>query len=258
AFPICPAWAVSPRPRATQEDPRMARYSSSRVRSRSSAPLRTVSSATPDLLDERRDVLRLRRLAVAVVDGHDRGIAAAAGALDQPKGDLAVVGGFSGRDPELLFERVDDLLRADEGAGEVRADLDDVTADRLEVVHVVERRDRLDLRRSEVHRVGHLSESFRREPSSMVFLREPKSVHHGRARTRVPRLQAVNFPLKVRSIFGGSQRSTSPITVSSEPTIAIRSATSAWRMHVAVASSAANDGARNLTRQGLGPPPEAT
>ena len=53
-------------------------------------------------------------------------------------------------------------------------------------------------------------------------------------------------------------RSTSPMTVSREPTIAIMSATSASLMHVAVASSATNDGARNLTRHGRGPPSETT
>jgi hypothetical protein len=48
------------------------------------------------------------------------------------------------------------------------------------------------------------------------------------------------------------------MTESSEPTIAIRSATSASRMQVAVASSATKDGARNLTRQGFAPPSETT
>jgi hypothetical protein len=48
------------------------------------------------------------------------------------------------------------------------------------------------------------------------------------------------------------------MTVSREPTMAIRSATSASLMVVAVASSATNDGARNLTRHGFGPPSETT
>ena len=48
------------------------------------------------------------------------------------------------------------------------------------------------------------------------------------------------------------------MTVSSEPTIAIMSATSASLMQVAVASSATKDGARNLTRHGFGPPSETT
>ena len=63
---------------------------------------------------------------------------------------------------------------------------------------------------------------------------------------------------ELADFVGEGQRSTSPITVSSEPTIAIMSAISASVMHVAVASSATNDGARNLTRHGFGPPSETT
>ena len=40
--------------------------------------------------------------------------------------------------------------------------------------------------------------------------------------------------------------------------MAIRSATSAFVMQVAVASSATKDGARNFTRHGFGPPSETT
>jgi hypothetical protein len=48
------------------------------------------------------------------------------------------------------------------------------------------------------------------------------------------------------------------MTVSSEPRIAIRSATRDPATVVAVASRATNDGARNLTRQGFEPPSETT
>src|SRR5215211_6081188 len=244
-----------PRARSSAWYPPIARYSSSRVRSRSSAPVRTVSSAATHLLDETGHVLGPRRLAVPVVDDDDRRVAAAAGALDQAEADLAVVGGLARRDPELLFEGVDDLLRADEGAREVRADLDEVPADRLEVVHVVERRHSLDLGGRNVHGVGDLTQRLGREPAVVALLREAQRVHDRGAAFRVPRAQAVHLGDEVR---GGHQRSTSPMTVSSEPTIAIRSATRASRMHVAVASSATNDGARNLTRHGLGPPSETT
>ena len=54
----------------------------------------------------------------------------------------------------------------------------------------------------------------------------------------------------------GAHRSTSPITASREPTTAIRSATAASVTQAAVACSAANEGARNLTRHGFGPPSE--
>ena len=55
-------------------------------------------------------------------------------------------------------------------------------------------------------------------------------------------------------LVGEAHRSVSPMTASSEPTIAIRSAMSDPCAQVAVACSAANDGARKCTRHGLGPP----
>ena len=54
----------------------------------------------------------------------------------------------------------------------------------------------------------------------------------------------------------GRKASFIPMTASSEPTIAIRSATAASVMQAAVACNAANEGARNLTRHGFGPPSE--
>ena len=59
---------------------------------------------------------------VPAVDHDHRGIAAAARTLDQPEGDLAVVGGLAHPDSELFLEGVDHLLRTDERAREVRAD----------------------------------------------------------------------------------------------------------------------------------------
>jgi len=48
------------------------------------------------------------------------------------------------------------------------------------------------------------------------------------------------------------------MTPSSDPTTATMSATRVSWTHVAVAWSAANDGARNFTRHGFGPPSETT
>ena len=124
-----------------------------------------------ELLHERRDVVGLDGLAVAAVDDDDRRVAAAAGALDRPERDLAVLRRLARRDAELLLERLDDALRADERAREVRADLDDVPPDRLEVVHVVERGDRLAVRGRQVERVGDLAQRLGREPA-VALLRE--------------------------------------------------------------------------------------
>ena len=71
--------------------------------------------------------------AVAVVDRDDGRPAAAAEALDGAQRDLAVRARLAGLAAELALERLDDLLRADERARDVRADLDEVLADRREV-----------------------------------------------------------------------------------------------------------------------------
>src|SRR5262249_10830367 len=148
------------------------------------------------------------------------------------------------------LERLDDLLCADDGARDVRADLDEVLADRREVELVVERRDRLAIGRSRLERVGDLAQDVGRQPA-VLLLRSPGRRQHGARRVlRVTRADLLQLVEERR------QRSTSPMTVSSEPTIAIMSAISASCMHVAVASSATNDGARNFTRHGFGPPSE--
>ena len=202
-----------------------------------------------ELLDDRRHVLGSNRLAIAVVDGHDGGPAAAAGALDRAQRHLAVVGRLAGADAELRLERLQHLLGADERAGDVRADLDQVLPDRLQMVHVVEGRDRHAVRGRLVERLRDLAERLGREPA-VALLREPQRRQRRRARDRIERAHLLDL------VVQRAHRSTSPMTASSEPTIAIRSATAASVMQVAVACSAAKDGARNLTRQGLGPPSE--
>src|SRR5205814_4094950 len=117
------------------------RYSEGRVRSCSLVPLRRSSSTGTNLLDDRGDVLGAHMVAVAVADG-DRGrVAACVQALDGPECDLTVVRRLAGLQSELVLERVEDALRADERAREVRAHLDRVPPDGLEVEHVVEARD---------------------------------------------------------------------------------------------------------------------
>src|SRR5262245_19809283 len=70
--------------------PPTARYSSRFARSRSSAPPRTrcLASAIAQLLDDPPHVLGPGRLAVAMVEDHDRRVAAPARALDRPQRDL--------------------------------------------------------------------------------------------------------------------------------------------------------------------------
>src|SRR5919197_5043669 len=226
------------------------RYSSSFVRSRSSAPARTISLiGIAQLLDDSGHVLGAHRLAVAVVDDDDRPPPAAARALDRPQRDETAVARLARPDAELLLERLHHLLCAYQSARDVGADLDEVPPDGLQVEHVVEGRDRLAVRGREIERLAHLLERLRREPAAVPLLRDPERGQNRRARHRVLRRDGADLV---------DHRSTSPITVSSEPTMAIRSATSAFDMQVAVASRATNDVPRNFKRQGRGPPSETT
>src|SRR5947207_3014157 len=226
------------------------RYSSSFVRSRSSAPARTISlTGIAQLLDDSGHVRGAHRLAVAVVDDDDRAPPAAARALDRPQRDGAVLGRLARPHPELLLEGLHHLLRPDERARDVGADLDEVPAHRLQVEHVVEGRDRLAVGGRELQSLADLLERLRRQPASVPLLRDPQRGQDRRARDRVLRGDLADLV---------DHRSTSPMTVSSEPTMAIRSATSAFDVQVAVASSATNDVPRNFTRHGFGPPSETT
>ena len=121
----------------------------------------------------------------------------------------------------------------------------------VEVELVVERRDRLDVRGRLLEGVGHLAQHVGRQPA-VLGLRQAQRRQDGRLRVR-----RVLRPLLLDRLVQ-AHRSTSPITPSSEPTIAIMSAISASVMQVAVACSATNDGARNFTRHGFGPPSEQT
>src|SRR5205814_10733670 len=129
------------------------------------------------------------------------------------------------------------------------ADLDEVPPYRLQLEHVVEGRDRLAVGGREIQSRADLLERLGGQPAAVPLLRDPQRREDRRPRHRVLRRDRANLV---------DQRSHSPITVSSDPTMAIMSATRAFRMQVAVASSATNDVPRNFTRHGRGPPSETT
>src|SRR5215207_9875540 len=81
------AWGSIARAFVSAAKPPAARYSSSFVRSRSSAPANTIDLAGTELLHDRGHVLCGQPLAVPVIDCRDRPPAAAASALDRPEGD---------------------------------------------------------------------------------------------------------------------------------------------------------------------------
>src|SRR5438067_5583448 len=198
---------------ASASKPPISRYSASLVRSCSSAPPRTTigRSATAQLLHDRGDVPGLHGPAVVVVDRDDRRPAAAAEALDGAQGELAVLGRLSRPHAELPLERLEDGLGAAQRAADVRADLDEVPADRAQVEHVVEGRDRLAVRRREIERLADLLEGLRREPAAVALLRKPERGQDRRARLRILLGHTLDL---VRERPGRHQRSTSPITVS--------------------------------------------
>ena len=152
-------------------------------------------------------------------------------------------------DAELALERLDHLLRPGEPARDVRADLDARPPDGLEVVLVVEGRDREAVRGREVERVGDLADRVRRQPAAVLLLCEPERGHDRRQRVGIPLPQLLD-------LGGDAHRSASPMTGSSEPPAAIRSAMRSSCTIVAVACSAAKLGARNFTRHGRAPPSE--
>src|SRR5207344_325760 len=85
---------------------------------------------------------------------------AAAEALDSAERDLAVLGRLARPDAELPLESLQHRLRVDQAAADVRADLDRVLPDRLDVEHVVEARDRIAVGRRELERLGGFLESL--------------------------------------------------------------------------------------------------
>src|SRR5436190_4612989 len=116
--------------------PSTASYSASFVRSRSRASARTSSVATTQLLHDLRHVLGLHVRAVVMVDGDDRRPAAAPQAFDRPQRHLSVGRRLAGGDPELLLEALEHLLGADERTRDVRAHLDHVPPNRLQMEHL--------------------------------------------------------------------------------------------------------------------------
>ena len=139
-----------------------------------------VARARANLRDERRDVVAPRP---ARGSG---GRPTTTGPQPQPPAHSSVLSvtrpsacRLTGLDPELALERLERLLCADERAGDVRADLDEVLADRLELEHVVEARDGLAVGRGQVERLGHLAEGLRRQPA-VALLREAQRRQHRR------------------------------------------------------------------------------
>ena len=243
---------VMPRAFSSAAYPPTARYSESRARSRSSAPARTscCTSATVQLPDDPGHVLGPGRLAVPVVDDDDRRIPAAAGALDRAQRDLAVLARLARRGRRALA-RTPRRPAVPRRAHRRRSCRPRPGARRPAPGGTCRRRTR---RPGRAPASGRAPPRPRRAPPAAASRTAP-----GPAASRSSPPTAIRIRRRRRAdLLLQAHRSTSPITVSSEPTIAIMSAISEFVMQVAVASSATNDGARNFTRHGFGPPSETT
>src|SRR3989304_6052030 len=123
---------------------------SRRYRSLAKCVVRTVSmaacvSSSRELVEDPVDRLDRQVLVVLVVDLHHRRRAAGAQALHLRQGELPVRGRLPGPDAELLRYVLDQMLRPEEGARDVPADLHVVLSHGLPVEHRVEGGDSLDL-----------------------------------------------------------------------------------------------------------------
>src|SRR6185436_2951764 len=172
----------------------IASYSASFVRSRSSAPPRTImrSPAIAQLLDDRWHIVGLHVRAVVMVDRDDGCPPAAAETLDRSERDFSVGGGLAGADAELLLEPLQNLLGSDQGARHVRADLDHVPADGSEMQHVVEGGDRLAECWGRAECIGALAQGLGRQVA-VALLRETQRRQGGGAPVRILRLDLLDL-----------------------------------------------------------------
>src|SRR5919201_1913845 len=203
----------------------------------------------PAFGDERVDLLRRQVVVVAVVQPHHRRVLARSEALDLLIAEKPVGGDLvRALDADRALHVRDDLVRAPQRAAEVRADVQAVLADRIEVEQRVEGRDALHVAGIQLQRRRHLAHRVRRQVPELL-LGEVERRHHGRAGLWVSRRKLADLLEHVLRESG--HLSTSPSTVSALPMMAIRSATM-W--FIAIRSSGCrltNEAARNLTRRGL-------
>ncbi len=222
------------------------------------------------LVDQRVDLLASHRAAHALVVDEQHGcVAAGAHAFAFPQREGAIRRRLAEADAELLLQVLRRLGGALQRARQVGADRDLVCAERLQVVHRVERRDLVyrDGRHAEVLR--HEVHRFRGEPALLV-LRDRERRHDRRLLLvgRILRDLAVDLPersvgkharccARARLRVGrGAHRSISPNTMSCVPMIATTSAIMCPRDISSSAARCGKPGARIFMRYGLFAPSE--
>ena len=188
-----------------------------------------------------------------MVDRDDGRPAAAAETLDRPERDLAVGGGLAGADAELLPRSAPAPAGLRPGRT-TRSCRPRPCAGRWERGAACRRRTRPPRRTRASCRAHPRTRATPPATGSRGCSCASRSAGKRRgAPVRILRLDLLHL------VVVGAHRSTSPMTVSSEPTIAIMSAIE----RVAACTSPSpparrTTGARNLTRHGFGPPSETT
>ena len=184
---------------------------------------RVGESARTQVADEPVEALGCLRPDVAVVDLDARRAVAVGQALGLLEREHAVDRRAAGAHPERRLGVLQQLERAVEQAGDVGAERHDVGAHRLGVQHVVEGGGPLHLGRRHAAQLGDLGHGLGPQPA-VLLLRQVAQRDEGRARLRV---EVDELPGPGHDVGAEvAQRSTSPITGSTEEMTATASAIS--------------------------------
>src|SRR5437879_568431 len=170
------------------------------------AAVMATSTALPagQALDQGERARRVQVLMVLLVVHLEAGSGPARRqALDLLERELPVGRALAVVDAEPRLERVQDVLRAAQRAGEVAAHLDVPAPLRLLPVHGVEGGDRGHPGERQLHQLRHVRQGGQREPAELA-LREPEGRHEGRAARRVAREERLVLGERGRGEVGTS------------------------------------------------------
>ena len=199
-----------------------------------------------EIVEQLVEILFGQVFVIIVVDLHHRRIAAGAEAFHLKPGKQAIRRDVALR-ADAGLEHFLDRIRAAQNAGRRAAELDEIFADRGEIEHRVEGRDLKHADRCHAELRRDILDCRLRQPAVILLLRDPKQGDHSRrlASRRIfgelppaARLILRRECEAVRLYFGEAahaHRSTSPKTISSEPRMALTSASIVLRQRKSIA-----------------------
>ena len=180
------------------------------------------ATAGAEVVEQGVDVVVGDLVEVAVVHLQAGRLGAGRDALDVLEGEGAVGGGAAGLDAEAVLEVVEQLLAADEHAGDVGAHVDEVVADGLALEHLVERAGAEHLGRRDADQLGDVLHGVVGDVA-VLLLRQVQERDQRRLGPRVPS-DDLGGNAEVRSREASHQRSTSPMIGSTDEIAATASA----------------------------------